>query len=74
MAAHLADWHPWEAYQDWFMVDAAQGGGAPVGSFQIGLRNCRRSGSTVLPRLCDHPASTRVLGGWTPSERSLIKY
>ena len=28
MAAHLADWHPWEAYQDWFMVDAAQGGGA----------------------------------------------
>ena len=28
MAAHLADWHPWERYQDWFMADAAQGGGA----------------------------------------------
>lgn len=28
MAAHLADWHPWERYQDWFMADASQGGGA----------------------------------------------
>ena len=28
MAAHLADWHPWERYQDFFMADSAQGGGA----------------------------------------------
>ncbi len=25
---HLADWHPWERYQDWFMSDAKLGGGA----------------------------------------------
>jgi len=28
MAAHLADWHPWERYQDFFMSSQAQGGGA----------------------------------------------
>lgn len=28
MAAHLADWHPWERYQDFFMASQAQGGGA----------------------------------------------
>lgn len=28
MAAHLADWHPWERYQDFFMASAAAGGGA----------------------------------------------
>jgi len=28
MSAHLADWHPWEAYQSFFMASAAQGGGA----------------------------------------------
>ena len=28
MAAHLADWHPWERYQDFFMAHAEQGGGA----------------------------------------------
>ena len=28
MSAHLADWHPWERYQDFFMSDAALGGGA----------------------------------------------
>jgi predicted dehydrogenase len=28
MAAHLADWHPWEPYQDFFMARAALGGGA----------------------------------------------
>jgi predicted dehydrogenase len=28
MAAHLADWHPWERYQDFFMASAALGGGA----------------------------------------------
>lgn len=28
MAAHLADWHPYERYQDWFMSDASLGGGA----------------------------------------------
>jgi predicted dehydrogenase len=28
MSAHLADWHPWEPYQDFFMASAAQGGGA----------------------------------------------
>ena len=28
MSAHLADWHPWERYQDFFMASAAQGGGA----------------------------------------------
>ncbi len=28
MAAHLADWHPWERYQDFFMASKAQGGGA----------------------------------------------
>lgn len=28
MAAHLADWHPWEPYTGWFMADAALGGGA----------------------------------------------
>jgi predicted dehydrogenase len=28
MAAHLADWHPWERYQDFFMAQAALGGGA----------------------------------------------
>jgi len=28
MAAHLADWHPWERYQDFFMARAALGGGA----------------------------------------------
>lgn len=28
MAAHLADWHPWERYQDFFMAKAALGGGA----------------------------------------------
>jgi len=28
MAAHLADWHPWERYQDFFMADRALGGGA----------------------------------------------
>jgi len=28
MSAHLADWHPWERYQDFFMSSAAQGGGA----------------------------------------------
>jgi predicted dehydrogenase len=28
MSAHLADWHPWEAYQDFFMASADLGGGA----------------------------------------------
>jgi predicted dehydrogenase len=28
MAAHLADWHPWERYQDFFMANSALGGGA----------------------------------------------
>jgi predicted dehydrogenase len=28
MSAHLADWHPWERYQDFFMAKAALGGGA----------------------------------------------
>ncbi len=28
LAAHLADWHPWERYQDFFMAQAALGGGA----------------------------------------------
>ena len=28
MAAHLADWHPWEPYQDWFMSSRELGGGA----------------------------------------------
>jgi predicted dehydrogenase len=28
MSAHLADWHPWERYQDFFMARAEQGGGA----------------------------------------------
>jgi predicted dehydrogenase len=28
MAAHLADWHPWERYQDFFMASKALGGGA----------------------------------------------
>lgn len=28
MAAHLADWHPWERYQDFFMSSKAMGGGA----------------------------------------------
>jgi predicted dehydrogenase len=28
MSAHLADWHPWERYQDFFMARAALGGGA----------------------------------------------
>ncbi|MFT6671223.1 MAG: putative dehydrogenase [Afipia broomeae] len=28
MSAHLADWHTWERYQDFFMASAEQGGGA----------------------------------------------
>jgi predicted dehydrogenase len=28
MAAHLADWHPWEPVEDFFMSSAALGGGA----------------------------------------------
>ena len=28
MSAHLADWHPWERYQDFFMSKASLGGGA----------------------------------------------
>ena len=28
MSAHLADWHPWEPYQDFFMASQDQGGGA----------------------------------------------
>ena len=28
MSAHLADWHPWERYQDFFMSNKDQGGGA----------------------------------------------
>ena len=28
MAAHLADWHPWERYQDFFMAQSTLGGGA----------------------------------------------
>lgn len=28
MSAHLADWHPWERYQDFFMAKRALGGGA----------------------------------------------
>lgn len=28
MSAHLADWHPWERYQDFFMASATLGGGA----------------------------------------------
>ena len=28
MAAHLADWHPWERYQDFFMSSKTMGGGA----------------------------------------------
>ena len=28
MSAHLADWHPWENYQDFFMASKALGGGA----------------------------------------------
>ena len=27
LAAHLADWHPYERYQDFFMASAALGGG-----------------------------------------------
>ena len=28
VSAHLADWHPWERYQDFFMASKALGGGA----------------------------------------------
>ena len=28
MSAHLADWHPWERYQEFFMAHQEQGGGA----------------------------------------------
>ena len=28
MSAHLADWHPWEKYQDFFMAKVKLGGGA----------------------------------------------
>lgn len=28
LSAHLADWHPWERYQDFFMAHANMGGGA----------------------------------------------
>lgn len=28
MSAHLADWHPWEPYQDFFMAHREMGGGA----------------------------------------------
>jgi predicted dehydrogenase len=28
MSAHLADWHPWEDYRDFFMASKALGGGA----------------------------------------------
>lgn len=28
MSAHLADWHPWENYRDFFMAKSEQGGGA----------------------------------------------
>jgi predicted dehydrogenase len=28
MSAHLADWHPWERYQEFFMAQREQGGGA----------------------------------------------
>jgi predicted dehydrogenase len=28
MSAHLADWHPWEPYQEFFMASREQGGGA----------------------------------------------
>lgn len=28
MSAHLADWHPWEPYQEFFMSSKEQGGGA----------------------------------------------
>ena len=28
MSAHLADWHPWEDYKDFFMSSREQGGGA----------------------------------------------
>ena len=28
MSAHLADWHPWERYQDFFMASQELGGGA----------------------------------------------
>lgn len=28
MSAHLADWHPWERYEDFFMSSRALGGGA----------------------------------------------
>ena len=28
MSAHLADWHPWERYQDFFMASKERGGGA----------------------------------------------
>ena len=28
MSAHLADWHPWEPYQEFFMSSASEGGGA----------------------------------------------
>jgi predicted dehydrogenase len=28
MSAHLADWHPWEAYKDFFMASRELGGGA----------------------------------------------
>ena len=28
MSAHLADWHPWEQYQDFFMAKKNLGGGA----------------------------------------------
>lgn len=28
LSAHLADWHPWERYQDFFMSSLALGGGA----------------------------------------------
>ncbi len=28
MSANLADWHPWERYQDFFMASSALGGGA----------------------------------------------
>ncbi|MCH7705228.1 MAG: Gfo/Idh/MocA family oxidoreductase, partial [Planctomycetes bacterium] len=28
MSAHLADWHPWERYQEFFMAHREMGGGA----------------------------------------------
>ena len=30
MSAHLADWHPWESYQDFFMSSKDLGGGALI--------------------------------------------